>query len=253
MIKKLFLSLMLLSVFSGCAGLQTQRISLEALDERIAALENIQEQSDMDAAANVGTAAKARIFSSVYGGVNSNYLDYIPVAQLTDGDPSFVITEAGQFLVYLYDSSDTTVENYPGYIRPDDNVTGCPGSCAAGGWVLVGFQQGGYKINSDTNGMSQAEMAAVGMYGSIFFATGAGTWLIPDALEGMSFCVYSTTAAAVILNPDDSDDITLDGTLMANGDALTSESGAGDFICLVSQSDTHWFTFGRSGVWTDTN
>jgi hypothetical protein len=119
--------------------------------------------------------------------------------------------------------------------------------------VTTGSIQGGILINSDANGMSQAEMTAVGMYGTMFFATGAGTWLIPDALEGMSFCVYSTTAGAVILNPDDDDDITLNGTLLANGDSITSASGAGDFICLVAQSNTHWFTLGRSGTWTDTN
>lgn len=119
--------------------------------------------------------------------------------------------------------------------------------------VTTGSVQGGIKINTDADGMSQAEMTAVGMYGSMFFAGGAATWLLPDAVEGMSFCVYSTTAAAIVLNPDDNDDITLDGTLLANGDSVTSASGAGDFICMVAQSNTHWFTLGRTGTWTDTN
>jgi hypothetical protein len=119
--------------------------------------------------------------------------------------------------------------------------------------ATTGSIQGGILINSDANGMSAAEMTAIGMYGTMFFATGAGTWLIPDALAGMSFCVYSTTAAAIVLNPDDDDDITLNGTLLANGDSITSASGAGDFICLVAESNTHWFTLGRSGAWSDTN
>lgn len=119
--------------------------------------------------------------------------------------------------------------------------------------ATTGTVQAGIKINTDANGMSQAEMTAVGMYGTMFFASGAGTWLLPDALTGMSFCVYSTTADAIVLNPDDSDDITLNGTLLDNGDSITSASAAGDFICLVAQSDTHWFTLGRSGTWTDTN
>ena len=65
--------------------------------------------------------------------------------------------------------------------------------------------------------------------------------------------MYSTTAAAIVINPDDSDDITLNGTLLADGDSITSASGAGDFICMVAIDATHWYTLGRSGTWTDTN
>ena len=119
--------------------------------------------------------------------------------------------------------------------------------------ATTGTIQGGVKINTDVDGMSQAEMTAVGMYGTMFFATGAGTWLLPDAVEGMSFCVYSTTAAHIVLDPDSNDDITLNGTLLANGYAVTNNTAdaAGDFICMVAQSNTHWFTLGRSGTWTD--
>jgi len=119
--------------------------------------------------------------------------------------------------------------------------------------VTTGTIQGAIKINTDADGMSQAEMTAVGMYGTMFFASGAGTWLLPDAVAGMSFCVYSTTAAAIVLDPDVNDDITLDGALLDNGDSITSASAAGDFICLIAQSNTHWFTLGRSGTWTDSS
>jgi len=119
--------------------------------------------------------------------------------------------------------------------------------------VTTGSIQAGIKISSDANGMSSSEMTAVGLYGTMFFATGAGTWALPTAAAGMSFCVYSTTAAAIVINPDDSDDITLNGTLLADGDSITSASGAGDFICMVAIDAVHWYTLGRSGTWTDTN
>lgn len=109
---------------------------------------------------------------------------------------------------------------------------------------------GAIPTTSDANGMSQAEMTSAGMYGRFYFATGAGTWNLPAAAAGMNICVYSTTAAAVVVNPDDADDITLNGTLLADGAAITSASGAGDFICLIAADSTHWYTLGRSGTWT---
>jgi hypothetical protein len=119
--------------------------------------------------------------------------------------------------------------------------------------ATTGTIQGAININSDNNGMSSAEMTSAGMYGTAFFATGAGTWNLPGAAAGMSFCVYSTTAAAIVINPDNSDVIVLNGTALSAGDSITSASGAGDFVCLVALDATNWYTMGRSGTWTDTN
>jgi hypothetical protein len=119
--------------------------------------------------------------------------------------------------------------------------------------VTTGSIQAGIKISSDANGMSSSEMTAVGLYGTMFFATGAGTWALPAAAAGMNFCVYSTGANAIVINPDNSDIITLNGTALSAGDSITSASGAGDFICLVAADTTNWYTLGRSGAWTDTN
>jgi hypothetical protein len=113
--------------------------------------------------------------------------------------------------------------------------------------------QSAVNINSDANGMTSGEMTTAGMYGTMFFATGAGTWNLPGAVAGMSFCIYSTTAAAVVVNPDNSDYIVLNGTALSAGDSITSASGAGDFICLVAKDATYWYTLGRSGTWSDTN
>lgn len=119
--------------------------------------------------------------------------------------------------------------------------------------ATTGTITGAIKINSDSNGMSSAEMTTAGMYGTFYLATGAGTWNLPGAAAGMSFCIYSTTAAAVVINPDDGDVITLNGTALTAGDSITSASAAGDFICLVAADATNWYTLGRSGTWTDTN
>jgi hypothetical protein len=119
--------------------------------------------------------------------------------------------------------------------------------------VTTGTISGALPINSDANGMSQGEMTTAGMYGTVFFATGAGTWNLPAAAAGMSILVYSTTAAAIVINPDNSDVIVLNGTALSAGDSITSASGAGDYIALVAIDATTWYTIGRSGTWTDTN
>lgn len=130
---------------------------------------------------------------------------------------------------------------------------------SATGWtmnlnlVVTGTISGGVVTNSDANGMTSGEMTTVGLNGTMFWATGAGTWALPSAAAGMSFCVYSTTAAAIVINPDDGDIIVLNGTALSAGDSITSASGAGDFICLMGKDANTWYTLGRSGTWTDTN
>jgi hypothetical protein len=119
--------------------------------------------------------------------------------------------------------------------------------------VATGQGQIGMTINSDADGMTSSAMATAGMYGTMFFATGAGTWALPGAVAGMNFCVYSTGANAIIINPDDADVIVLNGAALSAGDSITSASAAGDFICLVALDATNWYTLGRSGTWTDTN
>ena len=116
--------------------------------------------------------------------------------------------------------------------------------------ALTGTLSGGVPTNTDADGMSQGEMTAAGLYGTMFFAGGAATWNLPAVGTGMSCCVYSTTAAAVVINPDDADRIVLNGTAKADGAALTSASAAGDFICLIADSAAGWTTLGRSGTWT---
>jgi hypothetical protein len=116
--------------------------------------------------------------------------------------------------------------------------------------VATGTISAGIPVGTDGDAHSVTGAEA---YGYFFTATGAGTWTLPAAASGMNLCIYSTTAAAIVVNPDDADVITLNGTALAAGDSITSASGAGDFICLLAVSDASWLTLGRSGTWTDTN
>lgn len=116
--------------------------------------------------------------------------------------------------------------------------------------VTTGTISGAIPSTTDNNGQT---LSAAQQYGYMHWATGAGTTNLVTAVAGMNFCVYSTTAAAVVINPADADVITLNGTALSAGDSITSASGAGDFICLMSQEAGKWVTLGRSGTWTDTN
>jgi hypothetical protein len=117
--------------------------------------------------------------------------------------------------------------------------------------VTTGTIAGGIPSTSDANGMTQGEMTTAGMYNRMYWATGAGTWNLPGAAAGMNICVYSTTAAAVVVNPDNADQIK--PLTNAVGDGATSASAAGDFICLVAIDATDWMVLGKSGSWTDSN
>ena len=69
-------------------------------------------------------------FNALTGGVNDGYLDYLPVANLADGDFAFGIV-AGLKLNYSYVAANFDSENSPYVIIPDDNTSG------TGAWVLI--------------------------------------------------------------------------------------------------------------------
>jgi hypothetical protein len=88
-------------------------------------------------------------------------------------------------------------------------------------------------------------------YGYTLLVTSTATITLPAVVQGMSVLVYSTTAAAVSVDPNPSDRIILNGTALTGGNKVTSASGAGDFIYLFADSGDGWTTLGRSGLWTD--
>lgn len=87
--------------------------------------------------------------------------------------------------------------------------------------------------------------------GQIVYITQTGTATLPAVTgDGMLVGIYSTTAAAIYVDPNGSDRIVLNGTAGGDGKKLTSESQAGDFIWLHNDDTSGWRTIGRSGIWT---
>lgn len=119
--------------------------------------------------------------------------------------------------------------------------------------VTTGSIQGGIKISSDADGMDAAAMTAAGMYGTLFIATGAGTWILPTAVAGMSACLMdSGTAHDLVLDATAGDTIRLKGTEGADGATITNATGSttGDFVCVVAVAANKWSTVGMAGTWT---
>jgi len=86
--------------------------------------------------------------------------------------------------------------------------------------------------------------------GQIIRMSATGTVVLPAVVIGASLTVFSLTAAAVMVDPDNSDRIILDGVAGGNGKKITSASGAGDHVTLFGDSADGWTVIGRSGTWT---
>jgi hypothetical protein len=118
--------------------------------------------------------------------------------------------------------------------------------------VTTGTLQAGMLVNSDANGMTGAEMTAVGVRGTLFIATGAGTWMLPDAVGGESLClVDSGTAHDLIVDCENSNAITLKGTALTANLGITNAAGSttGDFVCFIATAADNWMTLGMGGTW----
>ena len=104
----------------------------------------------------------------------------------------------------------------------------------------------------DISVATDTTLTAAQCRGNIIYVTATATITLPAVTgDGMIVTVYSTTAAAVHVDANSSDRIVLNGTALDEGDKITSESQAGDFIALHNDTSAGWRTLGRSGIWTD--
>ena len=126
------------------------------------------------------------------------------------------------------------------------------GAATGASLVLTGTIQAGVTISSDADGMTAADMTTAGVKGTMFIATGAGTWILPDAAGGESLCLMSSGSAAnLILDVTAGSTIRLKGTEQADGIGITQAAAkaAGDFVCVVAVAAHKWSTVGIGGTW----
>ena len=86
--------------------------------------------------------------------------------------------------------------------------------------------------------------------GHLILVTATATITLPAVIIGASVTIYSTTAAAVMVDPNNNDRIILDGAAGGDGKKITSASAAGDCVTLIGDSADGWIVIGRSGTWT---
>jgi hypothetical protein len=93
-------------------------------------------------------------------------------------------------------------------------------------------------------------LTAAQVLGQLLLVTATATITLPAVVIGACITIYSTTEAAVMVDPNANDRIVLDGAAGGNGKKITSASGAGNFVTLVGESADGWTVIGRSGTWT---
>jgi hypothetical protein len=106
---------------------------------------------------------------------------------------------------------------------------------------------GNCTFGTDCDGTSIA-----GQDNGIVLATAAAIVTLSAGAVGQTVCFKERDASeALSVKPASGEQIVLDGTLLDANHKVTSASGAGDFICLSFLEAGKWYSFGRSGTWTD--
>lgn len=132
------------------------------------------------------------------------------------------------------------------------NLTNIPGAQITGSIDLgSGTIRGGVSTESTTS-TTHSLTAAEGQW---LFADEAGTTTIslPALSAGASVCVYAATDQQVIIDPNGSQVIVLNGSALTGGFKIASPvagGNAGNYACLLSNG-TNWYVLGKAGTWTD--
>lgn len=132
------------------------------------------------------------------------------------------------------------------------NLTNIPAANVTGAIDLgTGTIRGAVSVESTTSA-SHTLASAEGQW--LFADEGSTTTVALPALSaGAAFCVYPQTDQRVILDPNASQVIVLDGTALAGGNKIQSPAAggnAGNFACLLSNG-TSWYVLGKAGAWAD--
>jgi hypothetical protein len=120
--------------------------------------------------------------------------------------------------------------------------------------VTTGTMSGKIPIISKSGNYTLGSDSAQEAYGYMVFLTGDGTVLtLPEAVAGMSVCVYSADSYDKVIDPNAADGIR-NGTTTRNANGHSITSGAtdqGSFACLIADSGDGWTVLGKAGTWTD--
>jgi hypothetical protein len=91
-------------------------------------------------------------------------------------------------------------------------------------------------------------LTAAECYGSVYYVNAACTITLPAIAEGMATEFICKTADAVVLDPNASDLINLDGVVLSDGSPITSTSSSGDLARVTYMDATGWYA--ATNGWT---
>jgi hypothetical protein len=94
-----------------------------------------------------------------------------------------------------------------------------------------------------------ANFTGANLYGGTFICDTAGTIQLPAIGAGMNFTIITKGDIAVVVEPDSSDMMMLDGVDLDDADSATNTSSAGDIIVFQYMSAAGWVA--TSNGWTD--
>jgi hypothetical protein len=94
-----------------------------------------------------------------------------------------------------------------------------------------------------------ANFTGANLYGGTFVCDTTGTIQLPAVAAGMNFTIITKGAIAVVVEPNASDMMMLDGTDLDDADSATNLSTAGDIIVFQYMSAAGWIA--TSNGWTD--
>jgi hypothetical protein len=94
-----------------------------------------------------------------------------------------------------------------------------------------------------------ANFTGANLYGGTFICDTTGTIQLPAVAAGMNFTIITKGAIAVVVEPNASDMMMLDGTDLDDADSATNLSTAGDIIVFQYMSAAGWIA--TSNGWTD--
>lgn len=241
--KKFFILVMAVALLAGCS-----RIS--QLEDRVAKLEK---RGVMELA--TGAGANFYPARGIDGGVAG---DLDKITGMVAGDVGFVVLNkdasyGNAVFVYVYtDYGDAVSEALPYEVKPDT------GASANYAWSLA-FSSVAVPVVATGNITLTLGQARAGMVK----ISAAGTVTLPGAATigfGSMICVWVEDASETVTigSATAGDIINLHGTALAAGNVIDSPGNAGDYICLVSDTDADgggtdgWVTMGYGEeAWTD--
>ena len=157
----------------------------------------------------------------------------------TEGDTWFNTTD--HFLRYYGDSATRTVVSTDQTQTLEHKTLTSPVINSA---VVTLNTVGSFSSPVTTNPYS---LSSDNAKGGVLFYGATGEIDLPAVADGMNVVIYNTGAFTITIDPNGTEVIVRDGTAQTGGVSMTLDSGAGHYVCLISDG-SKWITLGYSGT-----